>query len=128
LEGRFHGTKTGRKFPTFGLSLRGAGGYRLQVSPGKGQLEIYKGDEPLVGVPFAWQSGVWTSLKLTLLKQGVGWVVEGRVWADGAAPAAPQVRWEVAGELAAGRAAVWGSPYSGTPIRFDDLKWTVSQP
>jgi hypothetical protein len=30
--------------------------------------------------------------------------------------------------VAAGRAAVWGSPYSGTPIRFDDLKWTVQQP
>jgi hypothetical protein len=128
LEGRFYGTKTGRKFPTFGLSLRGAGGYRLQVSPGKGQLEIYKGDEPLVGVPFAWQSGAWTSLKLTLIKQGAGWVIEGRAWAEGTGPAAPQVRWEVAGDLAAGRAAVWGSPYSGTPIRFDDLKWTVQQP
>jgi hypothetical protein len=128
LEGRFYGTKTGRKFPTFGLSLRGAGGYRLQVSPGKGQLEIYKGDEPLVGVPFAWQSGTWTWLKVTLHKQGSGWVVEGRAWSEGSAPATPQVRWEVSGDLAAGRAAVWGSPYSGTPIRFDDLKWVAQQP
>jgi hypothetical protein len=125
LEGRFYGTKTGRKFPTFGLSLRGAGGYRLQVSPGKGLLEIYKGDEPLAGVAFGWQSGTWTSLKLTLRKEGAGWVIEGRAWSEGSAPAAPQVRWEVQGDLAAGRAAIWGSPYSGTPIRFDDLKWSV---
>ena len=81
-----------------------------------------------MGVPFAWQSGAWTSLKLTLLKQGSGWVIEGRAWTEGTSPAAPQVRWEVAGDLAAGRAAVWGSPYSGTPIRFDDLKWIVQQP
>src|SRR5438045_1588842 len=27
---RFYGTKKGRKFPTFGLSLNGVGGYRLQ--------------------------------------------------------------------------------------------------
>ena len=128
LEGRFYGTKTGRKFPTFGLSLRGAGGYRLQVSPGKGLLEIYKGDEPLIGVTFAWQSGSWTTLKLTLRKEGTGWVLEGRAWSEGTAPAAPQLRWEVPGDLAAGRAAIWGSPYSGTPIRFDDLKWTVQQP
>ena len=42
---KFFGTKTGRKFPAFGLSLNGAGGYRLQVSAAKKQLEIFKGDE-----------------------------------------------------------------------------------
>jgi hypothetical protein len=127
LQGRFFGTKTGRKYPTFGLSLRGAGGYRLQMSPGKGQLEIYKGDDPLVGVPFPWQSGTWTWLKLVVRKAGdAGWVVEGRAWAQGEnPPAEPQIRHEVAGEIAGGRAAIWGSPYSGTPIRFDDLRWTT---
>ncbi len=124
LEGRFFGSKQGRKFPTFGLSLRGAGGYRLQVSPGKGQLEIYKGDEPIAGVPFAWQSGTWTWLRLSMKKQDAGWVLEGRAWADGAtASAEPLVRLEVAAEGSPGRAAIWGSPYSGTPIRFDDLRW-----
>lgn len=127
LQARFHGTKTGRKYPTFGLSLRGAGGYRLQVSPGKGQLEIYKGDDPLVGVPFNWQTGAWTWLKLEVRKSAeTGWVIEGRAWAQGEnAPAEAMVRHEVAGDLAAGRAALWGSPYSGTPIRFDDLRWTT---
>jgi len=124
LEGRFFGTKTGRKFPTFGLSLRGAGGYRLQVSPGKGQLEIYKGDDPLLGVPFAWQSGSWTHLKLAFRRQGAGWIIEGSAWTEGGtAPTEPQIRWEVATDIAAGRAAIWGSPYSGTPVRFDDLRW-----
>jgi len=124
LEGRFFGTKQGRKFPTFGLSLRGAGGYRLQVSPGKGQLEIYKGDDPLVGVPFTWQSGAWTWLRLALSKKDGGWLLEGFAWSDGvtAAPE-PLVRWEIKGEITPGRAALWGSPYSGTPIRFDDLRW-----
>ncbi len=126
LEARFFGTKQGRKFPTFGLSLRGAGGFRLQVSPGKGQLEIYKGDDPLVGVPFNWQSGSWTWLRLTMTKQGAGWAVEGRAWTDGStAPAEPQVRWEVPTEGTPGRAAIWGSPYAGTPIRFDDIRWTT---
>jgi len=124
LEGRFFGTKTGRKFPTFGLSLRGAGGYRLQVSPGKGQLEIYKGDDPLLGVPFAWQSGSWTQLKLSFRRQGAGWIIEGSAWTEGGiAPTEPQIRLEVATDIAAGRAAIWGSPYSGTPVRFDDLRW-----
>ncbi len=126
LEARFFGTKQGRKFPTFGLSLRGAGGYRLQVSPGKGQLEIYKGDDPLVGVPFNWQTGAWTWLRLNLTKQGGGWLIEGRAWTEGGtAPADAQIRWEVPTEGTPGRAAIWGSPYSGTPIRFDDIRWTT---
>lgn len=126
LEGRFLGTKQGRKFPTFGLSLRGAGGYRLQVSPGKGQLEIYKGDDPLVGVPFTWQSGAWTWIRLGLTKKDGGWLVEGFAWADGApAPSEPLIRWEIKSDVTPGRAALWGSPYSGTPIRFDDLRWTT---
>ena len=124
LEGRFFGTKQGRKYPTFGLSLRGAGGYRLQVSPGKGQLEFYKGDEPLVGVPFSWQSGVWTWLRVSLTKKEAGWLVEGFAWTDGAAaPVEPQVRWEIKSDVTPGRAALWGSPYAGTPIRFDDIRW-----
>ncbi|MEI6871503.1 MAG: hypothetical protein WCL08_04415 [Verrucomicrobiota bacterium] len=127
LEGRFWGTKSGRKFPTFGLSLRGAGGYRLQVSPGKGQLEIYKGDEPLVGVPFAWQTGTWTSLKLAMRRQGSGWILEGSASGEGGAlPAEPQIRFEVATDIAAGRAALWASPYAGTPVRFDDLRWIAN--
>jgi hypothetical protein len=97
------------------------------VSPGKGQLEIYKGDEPLVGVPFAWISGQWTWMKLTVVKgASSGWIVEGRAWADGTpAPSEPLVRFEVPTEITAGRAAVWASPFSGTPIRFDDLKWVT---
>jgi hypothetical protein len=126
LEARFFGTKQGRKFPTFGLSLRGAGGYRLQVSPGKGQLEIYKGDEPLVGVSYAWQSGAWTWLRLSFLKKETGWMLEGRAWSEGStAPLEPLVRWELAGEGTPGRAALWGSPYSGTPVRFDDIRWVT---
>lgn len=125
VEGRFFGTKQGRKYPTFGISLRGAGGYRLQVSPGKGQLEIYKGDEPLIGVPFVWESGSWTWLRLDVLRGDSGWIVEGRAWREGGnAPVDPQVRSVLGTEPPAGRAAIWGSPYSGTPVLFDDLRWT----
>jgi hypothetical protein len=48
---KFFGTSKGRKFPTFGVSLNGAGGYRLQVSAAKKALEIFKGDETRVNAP-----------------------------------------------------------------------------
>jgi hypothetical protein len=124
VSARFLGTKKGRKFPTFALSLRGAGGYRLQVSPGKGQLEVYKGDEPVSGVAYAWQTEKWTWLRLSVVKAGDGWEVLGWAWVDGdAATKEPLIRVKVEGNVSGGRAGIWGSPYSGTAIRFDDILW-----
>lgn len=119
---RFHGTKKGRKFPTFGLSLHGVGGYRLQMSPAKKALEIYKGDTALESIPFEWASDSWTHLRIQLRKSGDGCVVEGKAWAAGTPePAEWAIKFEDKEAPAPGRAGIWGSPYSGTPIRFDDL-------
>jgi hypothetical protein len=123
VSARFFGTKQGRKFPSFGLSLGGVGGFRLVVSPGKKALEIFRGDEVKTSVPFEWVSEAWTSLRLQLRKGKDGaWLVEGKAWPSGGAePAQWMVTLEEKEEPATGRAGLWGSPYSGTPIRFDDL-------
>src|SRR5882724_41425 len=47
VSARIKGTGKGRRYPTFGVGLNGQGGYRLQVSPAKKVLELYKGDEVL---------------------------------------------------------------------------------
>lgn len=119
---RFFGTKTGRKFPSFGISLGGVGGYRLMMSGGKKALEIFKGDEAVKSVPFEWTPGEWTRLRLQVRKAGDGWVIEGRAWsAAGAEPGEWLISVELKEPPPAGRAGLWGSPFSGTPIRFDDL-------
>ncbi len=119
---KFFGTKTGRKFPAFGMSLGGVGGYRLMMSGGKKMLEIFKADEVVKSVPFEWVSGAWTTLRLQVRKGGAGWIVEGKAWpATGAEPKDWQISLELKDAPSAGRPGLWGSPYSGTPIRFDDL-------
>lgn len=119
---RFFGTKTGRKYPAFGVSLGGVGGYRLMMSGGKKMLEIFKADEVVKSVPFEWTSGEWTTLRLQVRKAGAGWIVEGKAWTStGAEPKDWQISLELTEAPSAGRAGLWGSPYSGTPIRFDDL-------
>ncbi len=123
---RILGTKTGRKFPTFAVGLNGAGGYRLQVSPAKNAVELFRGDDALASAAFKWTSGEWTQLRLTLRpgKDGT-FTLEGAAWpASGTAPGRPLVKFTEPKLHPAGKAGAWGMPFSGTPIRFDDLKVT----
>jgi hypothetical protein len=125
--GKFFATKQGRKFPTFGVSVQGVGGYRLQVSPAKKALEIFKGDEPRKSVPYDWASGAWTSLRVQVRPSGGKWIVEGKAWPSTLPePAAWTISLDAAEEPPQGRAALWGSPFSGEPIRFDDLTVTAA--
>jgi hypothetical protein len=123
-QARFAGSPKGRKFPVFGISLNGVSGYRLQVAPAKRALEILKGDLLKASVPFEWDRDSWTQLRILLRKTGESeWQVEGKAWKHGTPePDSWQVTWEETQTPIAGRPAIWGMPYSGTPIRFDDLK------
>jgi hypothetical protein len=123
VSARINGTKKGRRFPTFGVGLNGQSGYRLQVSPAKGALELYHGETDIVATaPYEWKSGEWTLLRLQLVKSGDVWKLEGKAWTQGAPePAQAMISFEEKNEPSAGRASIWGSPISTTPIQFDDL-------
>jgi hypothetical protein len=113
----------GRRFPTFGVGLNGVAGYRLQVAPGKKLLELYKDQEVKASVPYEWKSGEWSvcRLQVRFLKAGE-WRVEGKVSAEGAPePAGWLISFEEKEEPIAGRASLFGSPFSGEPIKYDDL-------
>jgi hypothetical protein len=123
---RIFGTGRGRRYPTFGVGLFGGSGYKLQVSPAKDALEIYQGDNVLAGAPFKWKTGTWTVLRLRARAAAPGvWRIEGKAWGAGAPePTDWMVSVDGKTEPTAGRASLWGSPISGTPLRFDDLVLT----
>ena len=120
---RIYGTSKGRRAPTFSIGLGGVGGYKLQVSPGKKMLELYKGDAVKTSVPFEWQSGKWTHLALIIRKSKDNeWALEGFAWTEGSPkPTAPVLNFTDNEAPPSGRASIGGSPYATTPIRFDDL-------
>ena len=123
VSARIYGTGKGRRFPTFAVGLNGVGGYRLQVSPGKKLLELYRGDEVVASAPYAWESGSWTLLRLQIRKTSESWKIEGKAWKEGSAePVTWAISHETTTEPIAGRASIWGSPYSTTPILYDDLR------
>lgn len=122
---RVFGTGKGRRFPTFAVGLGGVGGYRLQVSPGKKELELFRGEVDQASVPFTWSAGEWLWLKLHVrsIKEGE-WKVEGKAWKEGTTPPSDwTITWSDTAAPKPGRASVWGCPFAGTPIRFDDLSW-----
>jgi hypothetical protein len=121
---RIRGTAKGRRYPTFGLGLYGVSGYRLQVSPAKKALELYKDQELKAAAAFDWNSGQWTHLRLEASKLGdAQWKIQGKAWVDGKTEQADwTVTFEENQDPPSGRASVSGSPFSGTPLQFDDLK------
>ncbi len=122
---RIYGTSKGRRAPSFGVGLNGVNGYKLKVSPAKNALEIFKGDESVASEPYQWKTGVWTKFLLRVRQAGSDWKVEGKAWPEAAAePKDWMVSVDETNAPHDGRPSIWGSPYSGTPIRFDDLKVT----
>lgn len=123
---RIHGAGKGRRFPTFDVGLNGVGGFKLRVSPAKKLLELLKGEEVVANAPFTWESGSWTMLRLQCRKVKDGeFKVEGKAWKQGdAEPKDWQVSRAETAEAPAGRPSVWGMPFAGTPVRFDDLQVT----
>jgi hypothetical protein len=124
VSARIFATGKGRRYPTFAVGLNGQGSsaYRLQVSPAKKALELFKGDEVKVAVSYEWQSSTWVQLRLQVRKVKDGqWKVEGKVWTD-KEPSAWLVSLDESEQPVPGKASIWGSPYATTPIRFDDLK------
>ena len=129
VSAKIFGAAKGRRFPSFGVGLNGVNGFKLKISPGKNALELFKGDDVMASVPFKWESGSWTILQLQVREANDGhWKVEGKAWAQNSTePKEWMMAVEEKSAPAAGRASIWGSPYSGTAIRFDDLAITSAR-
>ena len=123
IEARVFASKRARSVPKFGVSVHGMSGYRLLVNAAKKQLELVKSDAVLASVPFTWTSDAWLKLKLEA-KRGAGdaWLITGKAWAaDAAEPAEATVKADDKALKGQGKTGLWGTPYSQTPIYFDDI-------
>jgi hypothetical protein len=125
VSARIHGTRSGRRFPSFGVGLGNvSGSYRLMVSPAKKAIELFKGETLQTSLPYDWNSGKWMEVYLQIrpVKEGE-WKIEGLVWEeDQERPQEWTLTWEEKAEIRSGKASIVGVPYSGTPIRFDEIQ------
>jgi len=123
VRARVRSERTKRLAPRFGVGLSGVSGYRLLVVPGQNVLQLLKDQQVVASAPFDWKPDTWTSLHLEVRKISEGkWIIQGRVWSEGTSePETWSISFEVSEIPPAGRASIWGAPYSGKPILFDDL-------
>lgn len=128
IQARVFASKKGRSTPRFGLSVHGMAGYRLYVNPAKKLLELVKADQVVATAPFTWTSDAWLNLKIEAKKaSGDAWAIAASVWpaTEAAAPATPQLKHEDKGLKGQGKCAIWATPYSNTPIYFDDIQIVI---
>jgi hypothetical protein len=130
VRARVYSESSKRLAPRFGVGLNGVAGYRLLVAPRQNRLQLLKDQQAVASAPFEWNSSTWTSLHLQIRKVSEGkWIIEGRAWADGTPePKDWSISFEVSETPPAGKASIWGAPYSGKPILFDDLSVISLQP
>ncbi len=124
VRARILASRKKRLFPTFGVGVNGASGYKLLCSPGRGAIELKMGDEVKAAAPLKWNSDTWTHFRLQIVKTGASrWKICGKLWEQGSKePEKWQVQIDETKEPPAGRPAIWGTPYSDQPIQYDDLK------
>lgn len=122
VQARVRSTNNKRRYPSFGVGLNGVGGYRLQVSAAKRKLELYRQEEVVKTVPYRWKSNAWLWLKLRVTQREKIWRVEGKVWPQhGAEPKEWLISYADQEEPYAGMASIWGQPFAGRAIQYDDL-------
>jgi hypothetical protein len=120
---RIWGDSTGQQYPEFGIGSNDTNGYKLWLWPAHGTIELRKGDDAKASKPFDWKPGTWLRMRLMVHKADAKTLqVQGKAWPDGTAePASWLFSFDDTEEPTAGKASVWGLPFSGKPIRFDDL-------
>lgn len=129
IKARVFASKQGRSNPRFGIAVHGMSGYRLLVNAPKKELELVKNEEVLASMPFTWTSDAWLWMKLEAHKQGEDWTITGKTWAaDASEPAESQLTHQDKGLKGQGKASVWATPYSSTPIYFDDIEVSIEVP
>ncbi len=132
-EAKVWASKRGRRsFPRFGLAVHGVAGHRIRVDAARQRLQLVWEDQVIEAVPFLWQSDQWCHLKISLVVEGEKTRIRAWAWMAGEPrPEKPLVDVERAGDFSGqGKASVWGTPFSGKEILFDDLKmsWPSAEP
>ena len=120
----FLATKQGRRYPALAAGLGGVRSYRFRFNAATKEILLFRQEDEIGKVAFQWESGVWWRVRFQAIPSGEQETrIRLKFWKRGEEePAEWLVDMVDQNAFAGGKCALWGYPYAGTPVHFDDLK------
>lgn len=120
----FLGTKKGRRLPSLAAGLGGVRSYRFRLNAATKQIILTRQDVEIGKVTYQWESGVWCQVRFQALPgDGENTRIRLKLWKRAEEEPEEWLFDEIdRSTFAGGKCALWGYPYAGTPLHFDDLK------
>ncbi|MBN37347.1 MAG: hypothetical protein CMI29_02670 [Opitutae bacterium] len=120
----FLGMKKGRRLPALAAGLGGVRSYRFRLNAATKQIILTRQDVEIGKVAYQWESGAWCQVRFQALPgDGENTRIRLKLWKRAEEEPGEWLFDEIdRSAFAGGKCALWGYPYAGTPIHFDDLK------
>ena len=120
----FLATKKGRRLPAMAAGLGGVRSYRFRLNAATKQIILSRQDVEIGREVYQLESGSWCRVRFQALPgDGENTRIRLKLWKRGEEEPEKWLFDEIdPSAFAGGKCALWGYPYAGTPIHFDDLK------
>lgn len=123
LQFSFHSVKQGRRFPAIAAAIGGMRGYRFRWNASARKILLFRDGALLEENLIPWESSTWWQVRFQVLPQSQGQnLIRLKLWQKGTDE--PKV-WFIEHEdqflFKGGKCVLWGFPYAGNAIHFDDL-------
>lgn len=119
----FFSSKQGRRYPSIAASIGGIRGYRFRWNPATQNILIYNDEVLLTEKNFPWNGDQWWKIRFQVvpLKNSRS-LLKLKIWhGDSNEPEAWLIEHQDKFLFKGGKCVIWGYPYAGTPIYFDDI-------
>lgn len=121
------GSERGKTVPSFGVGTHGATGFRLYLRGAREGMVlqiIYNDNLVIASIPYTnWRTDSWTSMKLFVHQISPSEVsVYGKAWPQDQPESDWMVKYTGKLKIEEGPCSIWGIPYSGRDLFYDNLK------
>ena len=120
----FYASKKGRRMPSIAASIGGVRGYKVRLNPAARNLVLSMDETVFKEVPFSWKGEQWWKVRFQAFTGDTNQTtrLQCKLWPEEQnEPTEWFISEEFDIEYRGGKCALWGFPYSSTPILFDDL-------
>lgn len=123
LQFSFHSTKQGRRYPAIAGGIGGMRGYRFRWNASARKILLFRDEILLVEKIISWESNTWWKIRFQVIPQIQGQnLIRLKVWQKGnEEPKDWFIEHEDQFSFKGGKCVLWGFPYAGNAIHFDDL-------